>query len=277
MVATALPDARFEQVRGRRHLVVKPMRARMLAHLAPRRRWRLFLACLAPIRPAWTASRAKLTLMASREMAFRQGKKPAVLVEFRSQPDRNTDDRQRRGRPRAQRAPPPGRCGPPLGRAGPPQAAAGRRRPPRAAAGRHYDQNVVMDDVVAVEMRLASGQSRYFLTWGRIQHAVNPQPLSDLVLRASRSFSLGGTPVSARVCNTLREAAESPDAPYFYECYLDFCHKPIPFGHAYIAWRAATDKAMQTGHEIAYCGRPSRPVDESTAHASRNEGRPEAI
>lgn len=104
-----------------------------------------------------------------------------------------------------------------------------------------------------------------------------PTALSDLVLRASQSFALGGTPVSARVCNTLREAAESPDAPYFYECYFDFCHKPIPFGHAYIAWRAATDKAMQTGHEIAYCGRPSRPVDESTAHASRNEGRPEAI
>lgn len=91
----------------------------------------------------------------------------------------------------------------------------------------------------------------YFLTWGRIQHAVSPQSLSDLVLRASRSFFLGGTPVSARVCNTLREAAESPDAPYFYECYLDFCHKPVPFGHAYIPWRAATDKATQTGREIA--------------------------
>jgi hypothetical protein len=116
--------------------------------------------------------------------------------------------------------------------------------------------NAGMDDVVAVEVRLADGDLRYFLTWGRIQHAVDPQPLCDLVLQASRSFSLGGLPISVRVCTTLREAAESANAPYFYECYLSFCHKPVPHGDTYEAWRNATNKAMQAGQEIAYCGRP---------------------
>jgi hypothetical protein len=90
--------------------------------------------------------------------------------------------------------------------------------------------NAGMDDVVAVEVRLADGDLRYFLTWGRIQHAVDRQPLCDLVLQASRSFSLGGLPISARICTTLREATESANAPYFYECYLSFCHKPVPAG-----------------------------------------------
>jgi len=116
-----------------------------------------------------------------------------------------------------------------------------------------------MDDVVGVEVRLADGESRYFLTRGRIQHRVDPRPLSDLVLRMSRSCSLGGSPVSARLCSSLREAAQSPDAPYFFECYVDFCHKPIPRGDGYVAWRAAMDNAMRTGKEIAYRGRPTRP------------------
>jgi hypothetical protein len=39
-----------------------------------------------------------------------------------------------------------------------------------------------MDDIVAVEIRLATGENRYFLTWGRIQDAVEPKPLAELVL-----------------------------------------------------------------------------------------------
>jgi hypothetical protein len=58
------------------------------------------------------------------------------------------------------------------------------------------------------------------------------------------------------VCYTLREAADSPDAPYFYECYLSYCHRPIPRGNGYEAWRTATDEAMRRGRDIAYCGRP---------------------
>jgi hypothetical protein len=119
--------------------------------------------------------------------------------------------------------------------------------------------NAGMEDVIAVEVGLADGQSRYFLTWGRIQQKVDPGPVAALVLAFARHVSLGGEPVSARVCHSLREAAESSDAPYFYECLLGFSRKPIPFGDGYQAWRAAMDEAMRSGDEIAYCGRPSAP------------------
>jgi hypothetical protein len=113
-----------------------------------------------------------------------------------------------------------------------------------------------VDDLVAVEVRLADGTNRYFLTWGRIQAAVDPEPVCDLVLRYSRSCSLGGEPVRARLCATLREAADSAAAPCFYECFLHFAATPIPLGDDYARWRADTARAMEAGREIAYCGRP---------------------
>jgi len=114
-----------------------------------------------------------------------------------------------------------------------------------------------MYDVIAVEVRLADGGFRYFVTWGRIQDAVDPDPVCRLALKAARGFSLGGgEPVSARVCGTLREAADSPDAPYFYECFRSFCEKPIPFGRRYEKWRAARAREMENGMAWAYCGVP---------------------
>ena len=115
-----------------------------------------------------------------------------------------------------------------------------------------------MEDVVAVEVRLADGGRRYFVTWGRIQDAVDPEPLCEVVLSAARHVSLRGEPVSARVCETLREAAESAEAPYFWECFFGFCQKPIPFGEHYQEWRKETDEAMRRGKQIAYCGAPAR-------------------
>jgi hypothetical protein len=79
-----------------------------------------------------------------------------------------------------------------------------------------------MEDVVAVEVELEDGARRYFLTWGRIQDAVDPGPLCALVLAVAPRFALGGTPAHARLCETLRQAAGSDAAPYFYECLLRF-------------------------------------------------------
>jgi hypothetical protein len=117
-----------------------------------------------------------------------------------------------------------------------------------------------VDDVVAVEVRLESGASRYFVTWGRIQEVVDGGPLSELVLTFAPNFALGGKAVSARVCGTLREAADSGDAPYFYECFLGFARQPIPSGEDYEEWRAERADAMSQGLEIAYCGNPNRPT-----------------
>jgi hypothetical protein len=114
-----------------------------------------------------------------------------------------------------------------------------------------------MDDVIAVEVRLRDGGRRYFLTWGRIQERTDPSTVCDLVLRYSRSCSLGGVPVSARLCTTLREAADSPDAPYFYECFWTFASRPLPDGDSYETWRADIAQRMEAGREICYCGQPT--------------------
>ncbi len=114
-----------------------------------------------------------------------------------------------------------------------------------------------MDDLIAVEVRLTDGRRRYFLTWGRIQDAVNPGPVCDLVIRFSRSCSLGGVPVSARLCSTLREAADSPDAPYFYECLFGFTTRPASPEEGYQIWKQRIAEKMEAGQEISYCGQPT--------------------
>jgi hypothetical protein len=69
------------------------------------------------------------------------------------------------------------------------------------------------------------------------------------VLRHARQFSLGGQPVEAQICATLREAA---DAPYFYECLLSFARRPSPDDHD--RWRTRIAKAIELGREVSYCG-----------------------
>jgi hypothetical protein len=96
-----------------------------------------------------------------------------------------------------------------------------------------------MEDVIAVEVRLADGARRFFVTWGRIQDVVDPDPVCAVVMRFAQSCALGGQPVAARVCSTLREAAETEDAPMFYE-----------------ARREQIAKEMERGRSIYYCGQP---------------------
>jgi hypothetical protein len=112
-----------------------------------------------------------------------------------------------------------------------------------------------MDNVVAVRVELTNGERRYFVTWGRIQDTVDPQPVETLVLRHSRAFSLGGEVMSAKVCPSLREAADSSSAPYFFECLLMFSAQ-VPVGDGYETWRKEREIAMEGGREIAYCGIP---------------------
>lgn len=118
---------------------------------------------------------------------------------------------------------------------------------------------ILVDDVIAVRVTLADGGERYFLTWGRIQDVVDSAPVSALVFRHASQFSLGGRPVEARVCATLREAA---GAPYFYECLLSFARHPEPAN--YDRWRMHIAEQMELGRQISYCGRPTEPAARST-------------
>lgn len=114
-----------------------------------------------------------------------------------------------------------------------------------------------VEDVVAVAVNLTDGSNRYFLTWGRVQDKVDPGPVCEAVLRYASSCSLGAGPESARLCVTLREAADSADAPSFYECFLALASQPVPRGAEHEAWRAQKASEIAAGREIWYCGRPA--------------------
>ena len=108
-----------------------------------------------------------------------------------------------------------------------------------------------MDDWVAVEVKTDSGRSGFIVTWGRIQDATDTRPLEELTLRIASQFSIGGRPVSARVCTSLREAAAQPT---FFEALLTFAQKPIPYGERYDEWRRETAKKMDEGREFYFLG-----------------------
>jgi len=91
----------------------------------------------------------------------------------------------------------------------------------------------------------------FFLTWGRIQDRVDPEPVCALVLRAASGNALGGELVDARLCFTLKDAAESGDAPYFYECFVGFVPAAYPQSRATRRWRQERAEAMgRCGKEI---------------------------
>jgi hypothetical protein len=108
-----------------------------------------------------------------------------------------------------------------------------------------------VEDIVAVEVRLADGQRRHFLTWGRVQDTVDPKPLAEVVLRNAHRFSLGGDPASARVLRDLRPAAS---APYFSECFFQMCQRPIPYGPEYERWRERVAAEQEEGNALWYLG-----------------------
>ena len=99
---------------------------------------------------------------------------------------------------------------------------------------------------------LDTGDRRYFVTWGRIQDKVDPAPLEQLVFQHSSRCDLGGEPVRAILCDSLREAR---DERYFFEALLAFGQQQIPYGDSYAAWRAETQEAMENGRELYYLGR----------------------
>jgi len=109
-----------------------------------------------------------------------------------------------------------------------------------------------MEDIVAVRVTLTSGRSRYFLTWGRIPEAIDPQPLLAIVSDNLHRFDLGGEPRAVDLCPSLQEAA---GAPYFFEALFQMSQKPIPFGPGYKPWSKRMLLAIQGGSELYDLGR----------------------
>ncbi len=113
-----------------------------------------------------------------------------------------------------------------------------------------------MDHVIAVAAELADGSCQYFVTWGRIQDVVGPEPVCK-VLEPFARRCVRGELVRLRVCETLREAAESSEAPYFFEALTRYSVTAIPFGDGYEEWRSKMAAEMKAGREIYFCGLPA--------------------
>ena len=118
-----------------------------------------------------------------------------------------------------------------------------------------------MDHIVAVAVELENGAERFFMTWGRIQHKVDPEPLEQLIMKFCEGYDLGGKPVKTRMCLSLQEAAH---APYFYEGLFSLSQTHIPFGDQYAAWRSELNEKMQAGKGFYYLGNPDRFIKKKT-------------
>jgi hypothetical protein len=112
-----------------------------------------------------------------------------------------------------------------------------------------------VEEVVAVELETQSGDTHYVVTWGRVQHTVDPTELETLVLDASAKFVPDA--LAARACTSLSDAR---DAPYFYEALIHFASEiakrdiaPTPFDE----WAPRTDAEMRAGRHLYYLGRPA--------------------
>jgi hypothetical protein len=107
-----------------------------------------------------------------------------------------------------------------------------------------------MEDIVAIRVRLESGVSRYFLTWGRIFDAVHESEFVDTirphVLRMVRDKT-----AAVELCDNLQEASQ---APYFFEAFFKMCQEGIPYGPGHQDWRMKRQEALRAGKEIYFLG-----------------------
>ena len=108
-----------------------------------------------------------------------------------------------------------------------------------------------MDDIVALKVVLADGQSRYLLTWGRLIDPVETKGLEELVRGHLPKFGLTGEVMTISVCDSIREAS---GARYFYENFFQMCQKPIPFGDGQQQWASQMLEQLKQGREIYYLG-----------------------
>ena len=109
-----------------------------------------------------------------------------------------------------------------------------------------------MNDIVAVEV-VTPPKQHYFLTWGRVFDPIAEADLLAVVSAQLAQYGVDGQAATSRVCATLQEAAQ---APYFFEGFMHFCHRPIPYGEGYDSWRAKTRSEMEDGHGVDYLGAP---------------------
>jgi hypothetical protein len=112
-----------------------------------------------------------------------------------------------------------------------------------------------VDSIIAVRVRLSSGADRYFLTWGDLgSNRQWPGDIERAVLKASVGFALDGTPVDARVSDTLQAASGER---YFYEGLVAMQQQmPAAGGKKFTAWADEMTTAVLRGEQLYYLGAP---------------------
>jgi hypothetical protein len=108
-----------------------------------------------------------------------------------------------------------------------------------------------MEDLVAVALGLANGDTAYVLASGRVFDPVDPRPLARTVLDHATRFALPAEAMSASVCPSLQEASA---APYFFEGLFHFASEGIPRGRGYAGWRREKRARMEAGGELWFVG-----------------------
>ncbi len=75
-----------------------------------------------------------------------------------------------------------------------------------------------MEDIVAVKVIDGAGKPHYFMTWGRVFDAVNPEPLLQALIPHLSKFGISSFSTIS-LCLSLREASNEL---YFYEALFSF-------------------------------------------------------
>jgi hypothetical protein len=117
-----------------------------------------------------------------------------------------------------------------------------------------------VDAIIAVRVRLESGADRYFLTWGELgSNRPWPGDIGRAVLASSLQWATGGTPVAARVCDSLQAASGER---YFYECLSRMQQlMPAPASRKFRTWADAMTEAVLRGEQLYFLGIPEAQDD----------------
>ena len=108
-----------------------------------------------------------------------------------------------------------------------------------------------MEAVVAIKVVDEKGIEHFFMTWGRVFNAVDPEPLFRAIKPYLPKFGVSPTS-SMTLCESLREASSQR---YFYEALFFFGQTKIPFGDEYSSWCEQQCEKIECGKEIYYLGK----------------------
>ncbi len=121
-----------------------------------------------------------------------------------------------------------------------------------------------MEHLVGIKVKDKIFGNVGFITWGRVFHPVDPQPLLNVIIKYAPKFGISNVE-SIELCDTLQEVSSFL---YFHEAIFEFAQKIIPDGKQYKIWQKNMQRAIERGEEIYFLGLSKK----QKALASKNLG-----